>query len=439
MSEIKVNTTAMRQYANRLGSVCSRLTKLNGRMNNLYKNSGLIGLRKIINASIILDCKSRLFKAQNYLNETAREFELVEANLSNQNPMNFDLNKAYIHDIISNIKDKNFGRLLLIKELKKCFRENSKPVVMGKAASIWDDLINGDISENISGAVHSKGNDDKFRKLLVGALGASVITNSGYEYDDAFNEKLKDILSNKNINFPEQDKKDHYQKNKDESFYKKNGTILDAEAEAKAEGSVLDGKISGDSKYAEGSLEGKVLTGEAHASAAAGLYVYEKDKDGNTKRIFSPGVNAEVGASASVLEGSAEGRIGLGKDKNALGVYGGAEAKVLTAEAKAKVAANRKEVFAGASAEADVAKVSAHGGASVLGTDVGVSGSVKFGIGAHANVGYTDGKVKVDVGAALGLGADVGFEVDVSGTVKGISNGVKAVCKGARSAWNSFF
>ena len=53
MSEIKVNTTAMRQYANRLGSVCSRLTKLNGRMNNLYKNSGLIGLRKIINASII--------------------------------------------------------------------------------------------------------------------------------------------------------------------------------------------------------------------------------------------------------------------------------------------------------------------------------------------------------------------------------------------------
>ena len=124
MSEIKVNTTAMRQYANRLGSVCSRLTKLNGRMNNLYKNSGLIGLRKIINASIILDCKSRLFKAQNYLNETAREFELVEANLSNQNPMNFDLNKAYIHDIISNIKDKNFGRLLLIKELQKCFREN---------------------------------------------------------------------------------------------------------------------------------------------------------------------------------------------------------------------------------------------------------------------------------------------------------------------------
>lgn len=78
---------------------------------------------------------------------------------------------------------------------------------MGKAASIWDDLINGDISENISGAVHSKGNDDKFRKLLVGALGASVITNSGYEYDDAFNEKLKDILSNKNINFPEQDKR----------------------------------------------------------------------------------------------------------------------------------------------------------------------------------------------------------------------------------------
>lgn len=435
MSEIKVNTTVMRQYANRLGSVCSRLTKLNGRMKNLYKNSGLIGLRNIINASIILDCKSRLFKAQNYLKETAREFELVEANLSNQNPMNFDLNKAYIHDIISNIRDKNFGRLLLIKELQKCFRENSKPVVMGKAASIWDDLINGDISKNISGAVHSNGKDDKFGKFLVGALGVSAATNSKYEADDYFNEKIRDAFGKKGIDFPKQSEDPGKQLNKDEKFYKKRGTILDVKGEAKAEGSVIDGKISGDSKYAEGSLEGKVLTGEAHASAAAGLYVYEKDKDGNTKRIFSPGVNAEVGASASVLDGKAEGRVGLGKDKNALGLYGDAEIKALTAEAKAKVAVNRKEVFAGASAEADVAKASAHGGVSVLGTDVGVSGSVKVGVGAHANVGYTDGKVKVDVGAALGVGVDVGFEVDVGGTVKGISKGIKAVCKGAKAAW----
>ncbi len=435
MSEIKVNTTAMRQYANRLGSVCSRLTKLNGRMNNLYKNSGLIGLRNIINASIILDCKSRLFKAQKYLNETAREFEIVEANLSNQNPMNFDLNKAYIHDIISNIRDKNFGRLLLIKELQKCFRENSKPVVMGKAASIWDDLINGDISKNISDAVSSNGKDDKFGKILVGALGVSAATNSKYEADDYFNEKIRDAFGKKGIDFPKQSEDPGKQLNKDEKFYKKRGTILDVKGEAKAEGSVIDGKISGDSKYAEGSLEGKVLTGEAHASAAAGLYVYEKDKDGNTKRIFSPGVNAEVGASASVLDGKAEGRVGLGKDKNALGLYGDAEIKALTAEAKAKVAVNRKEVFAGASAEADVAKASAHGGVSVLGTDVGVSGSVKVGVGAHANVGYTDGKVKVDVGAALGVGVDVGFEVDVGGTVKGISKGIKAVCKGAKAAW----
>lgn len=37
----------------------------------------------------------------------------------------------------------------------------------------------------------------------------------------------------------------------------------------------------------------------------------------------------------------------------------------------------------------------------MLGTDIGVSGAVKVGIGAHAEVGYTDGKFKVDVGAAL--------------------------------------
>lgn len=57
----------------------------------------------------------------------------------------------------------------------------------------------------------------------------------------------------------------------------------------------------------------------------------------------------------------------------------------------------------------------------MLGTDIGVSGAVKVGIGAHAEVGYTDGKFKVDVGAALGVGVDIGFEVDISGTVDAVA------------------
>lgn len=67
---------------------------------------------------------------------------------------------------------------------------------------------------------------------------------------------------------------------------------------------------------------------------------------------------------------------------------------------------------------------------SVLGTDVGVTGSLKIGVGAHAKAGYTDGKLKVDVGLAAGIGIDVGIEVDVSGTIN-------AVTGAAESAWNA--
>lgn len=56
----------------------------------------------------------------------------------------------------------------------------------------------------------------------------------------------------------------------------------------------------------------------------------------------------------------------------------------------------------------------------MLGTDIGVSGAVKVGIGAHAEVGYTDGKFKVDVGAALGVGVDIGFGY-ISGTVDAVA------------------
>ena len=152
------------------------------------------------------------------------------------------------------------------------------------------------------------------------------------------------------------------------------------------------------------------------------------NSDGKTKKIFSPGVSAEVGASVAVVDVGAEGRIGLGEDKNMLGLYGDVNAEVLSAEAKGKVAVNRNEVYAGVSAEADLAKVSASGGVAVLGTDIGATGSLKVGVGAHAEVGYTDGKFKVDIGAAVGVGFDLGLEVDVSGTVD-------AVCDFASSAW----
>jgi hypothetical protein len=240
-----------------------------------------------------------------------------------------------------------------------------------------------------------------------------------YEKDDAFNEKL---------NLPEQKKYKGKQINEDEKFYDKKGTILEKNlAEAKAEATWIEGEASGKSKYAQGTAGYKVATAEAHAGVTAGMYVYEKDKDGNVTRIFSPGVSAAAGASVALATASASGRIGLGEDNNMLGVYGKGEVKAVTAEAKAEVAFNRKEIHASASAEADLVKAEGSAGVTVLGTDIGVKGAVKVGVGAHADIGYTDGKFKVDVGAAVGVGVDLGFEIDVGGTVDAVSSVCESV------------
>ena len=75
-------------------------------------------------------------------------------------------------------------------------------------------------------------------------------------------------------------------------------------------------------------------------------------------------------------------------------------------------------------------EVSGAAGVKVLGTDVGLKGSVGVGAGIHANAGFQDGKLSVDVGAYVGVGGSVSLEIDVSGTVE-------AVCDGAKAAWDT--
>lgn len=435
MAEIKINTSSMKQYASRIGTVNARVVRLNNRIKDLYTKVGLVGLYNLIQADALTGYSWRLSRAQSYLNQTALDFESVENQLNCLDPTHFNLSAAVLTDIINQYKDKTLTPVDIFTAAQRILRNTKKSVETSSSESVWDKFWDGDLKEKLEGSVLGVlwNDDESFLKFLTGSLSASLSPGYGkYEKDNAFNQDINDFLESKGKSpLPKQQKKEGVGKqiNKDEEFYDKTGTIFETKAEAKAEGSVLDGKLSGDSEYANGSLEGKLLTAQAYANAAGGFYVYEKDKDGNTKRIFSPGVSAEVGASASVFEGKADGRIGLGEDKNMLGLYGDGELKALTAEAKAKVAVNKNEIFAGASAEADLVKVTASGGVSVLGADVGLTGSLKVGAGAHANVGYTDGKLKVDVGAAVGIGFDVGFEVDIGGTVD-------AVCDGATAVWN---
>ena len=430
MSDININTYQLSQYADRIRSVCSRSDGIDWRLRKLYSSTGLRDLYSLLRKVDFTDYKWKLSECRNYLLQTASDFEYTENHLGMFDPSSFTppISNLPIFNPFTSKRDLWSSHLRGVQE---AFRNSSPGIIgFGIAGSALDlmhkdaikDFWDGKYSASANGSVWSDVSEDgeSYIKVLNGEVSASV----GPKYGEYKNKKVKKISKQDDIDVPW--KKDNLP---DEKWYKQTGTILEATAGASITGSVLDGRIAGDNGWAEGSVEAKLLTGEAHANVGAGLYVYEADKNGNVKRIFSPGVNAEVGASVAVVQVEAEGSIGLGKDKKMLGAYGNAEVGALTAEAKAKVSLNSNEIYAGASAEADLVKISGSAGVSVLGTDIGVNGSLKVGVGAHAEIGYTDGKLKVDIGAAVGVGFDLGFEVDVSGTVD-------AVCDLAESAWD---
>ncbi len=188
----------------------------------------------------------------------------------------------------------------------------------------------------------------------------------------------------------------------------------------------FEASTKGNSKYADGSASVGIGNAEWSAKGFAGSGYY-KDKDGNLK--WASGVDAHVGGSASLLEANAQGRLGLGENHDLLGVNGSGEVSVgkVGAEAGGSVGFFDGEFqgYVGASAEAKAAEAKGSIGVTVAGTDFKVNGGVNIGVGAHANVGFKEGKFKVDVGASIGLGVNIGFEVDVSGTVNYIKKGLK--------------
>ncbi len=242
------------------------------------------------------------------------------------------------------------------------------------------------------------------------------------------------------------------------NYYGKKYTILEGQlAGAQASASLWEGAYS-DGKT---SISGSFLKGEVHADAYAGLYVYGDD---GTK-FFSPGIRAEIGGSVTGAEFNWDqqwaGDEMLGINSHFGATIGKAEAKaegaIVFRDEKGKL---NPQLSVNASAEALAWEMEGSVGVNVLGGEVGVKGSVNLGIGAHADFGYKDGVIKCDIGASLGIGASVAFEVDVGGMVdtaiehaedigKAIEKGAEAVgnfaedvgdaiADGAEAAWDGF-
>lgn len=273
-------------------------------------------------------------------------------------------------------------------------------------------------------------------------LEASEKDKFGSDWKKKFNNFKEDLFNPDTSYYDSETGEKIKPENGKDTFYERDFTLGEIDKTIGVSASIYDGTFDiGEN----GNLGVTVGEAEAHGSISAGFYVVSGyDANGNPIKKFSPGVSAEVGVSVTALEVDWEqqwlGDENFGLNSDVSVTVGKAEAK---AEAQAQVFGENGELDvqlnAGASAELIGGEIEGSVGVNVLGGEVGVSGSINYGIGAHAEVGYKDGVIKCDIGASLGIGVSVGFEVDVGGMVDTVADAASAAWDGIKSGWNDFW
>lgn len=369
MADIIVDTYKLNQYAQRIATVNSRISRLDRRLDSLYWRVGLQGLWNLMQADALTCYSWRLVRCQSYLEQTATDFESVEKVLLGQDPANFK--GVIVGGIVTTAGVTSSAKTSDVDE-----------------RSWFAKFINNDLKT--SGSVLSgekTGEGELWGISTAGTVSGAFLTGDA------------SIKSRASWKF----------KDKDGNWDFKSFGIS---TEAKASGAVAKGEVEGNLGYLHGKASGKAITGAVKGEAKFTLY-----DDGKLNPSLSIGAKAE----GSVLQGDAE--VGFGTDQ--YGVYAKADGDLLHAEAEAKAGVGYlgkdKEGNAtyGASAEASamasVAQGKVKGGITIFGIDidVGVKGyAVAAGVEAGGSI-TTEG-VTANFSGALGLGAGLDVSVDWS-------------------------
>ena len=89
ISDIVVDTYNLKQYAQRLYNVNSRIVKLDWRLKTLYSPVGITVIWNLIRTDVIIGFSWLILRCQSYLSQTAIDFENVENELFNYDSLNF--------------------------------------------------------------------------------------------------------------------------------------------------------------------------------------------------------------------------------------------------------------------------------------------------------------------------------------------------------------
>lgn len=369
MADIIVDTYKLNQYAQRIATVNSRISRLDRRLDSLYWRVGLQGLWNLMQADALTCYSWRLVRCQSYLEQTAADFESVEKVLLGQDPANFK--GVIVGGVVTTAG---------VTSSAKTSDENER--------SWFAKFINNDLKT--SGSVLSgekTGEGELWGISTAGTVSGAILTGDA------------SIKSRASWKFKDKDGKWDFK-----SF--------GISTEAKASGAVAKGEVEGNLGYLHGKASGKAITGAVKGEAKFTLY-----DDGELNPSLSIGAKAE----GSVLQGDAE--VGFGTDQ--YGVYAKADGDLLHAEAEAKAGVGylgkdeKGNATYGASAEASamasVAQGKVKGGITIFGIDidVGVKGyAVAAGVEAGGSI-TTEG-VTANFSGALGLGAGLDVSVDWS-------------------------
>lgn len=275
--------------------------------------------------------------------------------------------------------------------------------------------------------------------VIIGSLAGTITSGLGYVEGENFGDDTK-IGTYKNTitkidrdgskfywdpNSKKMTRVDPNNKEANETFSKHNkGLPVDVKlmsvgASRGISAAALDAELAGDyagisSKTRVGELKGEI-------SGYAGLL----------------GVGGTIGGSFTAFSNETQGYLG----SDDLQVYGKVGVTAGKVELKGSVDAGlvdkdgkfNPSLQVGGSAEAIAGEVSGTIGGKVAGADVSVTGKLNYGVGAHANIGYKDGKLSVDIGATLGVGGSVKLDIDVSDMVNAVAEDAKNIWSGVKN------
>lgn len=213
-------------------------------------------------------------------------------------------------------------------------------------------------------------------------------------------------------------------------------STLKISGETGKSGSIFTGEASKITEKGGISAGYSALSASARAGGQAGMTAYQYGELGESSIIYLPGAKGEAGVSVTVFEADVTTSYEIidNVEAAASGYVKVGEASA-QAEGQLGYADGEFGAYVKLEAEAIGGEIGGEASLDAAGLKGTVSGSLNYGIGAHAQAGYDGGVITVDIGVAVGVGASVSVDLDIGGFVENVTDGLMGFAESIMSSY----